>query len=121
MLGLPSSVRIYLAAVPVDLRLGFDGLAGATRTLIRADPLSGHVFCFLNRRRDRAKLLVWSPSGFWLLFKRLERGRFQWPKAPPEGSRHVELSSTELALMLEGIDLGNARHRPTWKPPSNNT
>jgi transposase len=119
MLGLPSSVRIYLAAVPVDLRCGFDGLAAATRTIIRQDPLSGHVFCFLNRRRDRAKLLVWSPSGFWLLFKRLERGRFQWPGPPAAGARHIELSAADLALMLEGIDLAGARRRATWSPAKN--
>lgn len=116
MLGLPSSVRIYLASVPVDLRCGFDGLAAATRSIIRQDPLSGHVFCFLNRRRDRAKLLVWSPSGFWLLYKRLEKGRFQWPKAPSGEARHVELTSAELALMMEGIDLQGARRRPVWNP-----
>lgn len=69
---LPSSVRIYVAAEPVDLRRGFDGLAAATRSLIGVDPLSGHVFVFLNRRRNRIKLLVWGRTGFVLLYKRLE-------------------------------------------------
>jgi transposase len=58
MLTLPASVRIYVAAEPVDLRRGFDGLAAATRNLM-GDPLSGHLFCFLNRRKNRIKLLVW--------------------------------------------------------------
>ena len=115
MLSLPPTVRIYLCAEPVDLRRGFDGLAAATRQLLRADPLSGHLFCFVNRRRDRAKILVWDRSGFWLLYKRLERGRFALPR-PAEGARHVELEATELALLLEGIDLAGARRRPRWEP-----
>ena len=116
MLTLPSSVRIYVAAEPVDLRRGFDGLAGAVRSIIREDPLSGHLFAFLNRRRDRAKILVWEPSGFWLLYKRLERGCLRLPKEPAAGAGHVELSGSELALMLEGIDLRGARRRPVWNP-----
>ena len=63
MLTLPSSVRIYVAAEPVDLRRGFDGLAAATRQIILADPLSGHLFVFLNRRSNRMKVLLWQPSG----------------------------------------------------------
>ena len=66
MLTLPSSVRIYIAAEPVDLRRGFDGLAAATRSLIGESPLSGHVFCFLNKRKNRIKLLVWDRTGYVL-------------------------------------------------------
>ena len=66
MLTLPSSVRIYVAAEPVDLRRGFDGLAATTRTLMLKNPMSGHVFVFVNRRRNRIKLLVWDRPG-WLL------------------------------------------------------
>jgi transposase len=116
MLTLPPSVRIFVAAEPIDLRRGFDGLAGAVRSIIRENPLSGHLFVFLNRRRDRAKILVWEASGFWLLYKRLERGCFRLPKEPADESRHVELSSSDLALMLEGIDLTGARRRPVWSP-----
>ena len=64
MLTLPCSVRIYIAAEPVDLRSGFDGLAAATRRVIGADPMSGHVFVFLNKRKNRVKLLVWDRTGF---------------------------------------------------------
>ena len=67
MLTLPSSVRIYIAAEPVDLRRGFDGLAAATRSLI-GDPLSGHLFCFLNKRKNRIKVLVWDRTGYLLLY-----------------------------------------------------
>lgn len=116
MLSLPPTVKIYVAAGAVDLRRGFDGLAAATRQVIRQDPLSGHLFCFINRRRDRAKILVWDRSGYWLLYKRLEKGRFYLPREPSDGALHVELEATELALLLEGIDLSGARRRPRWEP-----
>lgn len=111
---LPASVRIYVAAEAVDLRRGFDGLAAATRSIIGADPLSGHVFCFVNRTRNRMKLLVWDRTGYMLLFKRLERGTFALPAAPEIGKRHIEVDAGELGLMLEGLDLRGARRRPRW-------
>lgn len=114
MLTLPSSVRIYVAAEPVDLRRGFDGLAATTRSVIGANPLSGHVFAFINRRRNRVKLLVWDRTGYLLLYKRLERGTFEIPTEPAVGKRHVELDAGELGLMLEGLDLRGARRRPRW-------
>ena len=114
MLTLPSSVRIYVAAEPVDLRRGFDGLAAATRSLIGADPMNGHVFVFLNRRRNRVKLLVWDRTGYWLLYKRLERGTFEIATAPVAGQRHVEMDAGDLGLMLEGVDLRGARRRKRW-------
>jgi len=115
MLTLPSSVRIFIAADAVDLRRGFDGLAAVTRGIILQDPLSGHVFAFLNRRRNRIKLLVWDRTGFVLIYKRLEQGTFRIPTAPPAGCRHVELDSGDLGLMLEGIDLRGARRQRRWR------
>ncbi|MCP4898477.1 MAG: IS66 family insertion sequence element accessory protein TnpB [bacterium] len=114
MLTLPSSVRIYVAAEAVDLRRGFDGLAAATRSLIGADPMNGHVFVFLNRRRNRIKLLVWDRTGYLLVYKRLERGTFKLPTEPEVGCRHVEVDAGELGLMLEGLDLRGARRRQRW-------
>lgn len=116
MLTLPSTVRIYLCARPVDLRKSFDGLAVATREVIGEDPLCGHVFVFLNRRGDRAKLLLWDRNGYLLVYKRLERGVFRPPREAEAGSGHVALEGPELALMLEGIDLRGARRRPRWAP-----
>lgn len=119
MLMLPAAVRIYVAAEPVDLRRGFDGLAAATRSLIRQEPLSGHVFAFLNRRRNRIKLLVWDRTGYLLLYKRLERGTFCLSTAPAPGHRHVEMDAGDLAMMLEGVDLRRAVRRERWRrlPP----
>lgn len=115
MLTLPSSVRIFVAAEAVDLRRGFDGLAAATRGIILQDPLSGHVFAFLNRRRNRIKLLVWDRTGLVLVYKRLERGTFRIPFEPTAGARHVELDSGDLGLMLEGIDLRDVRRQRRWR------
>lgn len=116
MLTLPSTVQIYVAAEPVDLRRGFDGLAAATRDIIRQDPLSGHLFVFLNRRANRLKVLVWQSSGYLLLYKRLERGRFHIPLQPAFGKQHVEIDAADLTLMIEGIDLRGARRRIRWQP-----
>lgn len=116
MLTLPPTVRIYVAAEPVDLRKGFDGLAAATRQIIEEDPLSGHFFCYLNRRRNRLKILVWERSGYLVLYKRLEVGCFRLPMAPRPGWRHIEIEATELALMMEGIDLRGAKRRKRWVP-----
>lgn len=116
MLNFPSRVRIFVAAEPQDLRKGFDGLAAATRQVIREDPLSGHLFVYLNRRRNKVKLLIWEPGGYWLLYRRLERGRFTLPQEPAPGRRHIVLESAELALMIEGLDLRGAKRRARWEP-----
>ncbi len=111
---LPPAVRIYLAAEPVDLRRGFDGLAAATRDVIRLEPLSGHVFGFLNRRRNRIKLLVWDRTGYLVVYKRLEVGTFSMRTTPALGHRHVEIDAGDLALLLEGVDLRGAVRRRRW-------
>jgi len=113
MLSLPPSVRIFLASEPVDGRRGMDGLAALVRESFGEDPLSGHLFVFRNRRGDRAKILYWDRSGFWLLQKRLERGVFRFPSAELP---RVEVEAAELALLLEGIDLAGARRRERFTP-----
>jgi len=114
MLALPSSVRIYVASEATDLRRGFDGLAAAVRGVIGGDPMSGHLFVFLNRRRNRMKILVWDRTGFLVVYKRLERGSFTIASSPGAGKRHVEVDAGELTLMLEGLDLRNARRQKRW-------
>jgi transposase len=116
MLTLPATVQIHVATDPVDLRKGFEGLSVLVRSVLRADPLSGHLFCFFNRRADRCKILVWSRSGYWILFHRLERGTFKIPKS--KDGHSIEMEAAELWLLLEGIELQNARRRPRWQPIS---
>lgn len=114
MFGLPANMKVYLANDAVDLRKNFDGLSVTARELTKQDPLSGHLFVFLNRRCDRVKILLWDRNGWLLLYKRLERGVFRRPR---EGIGAVEIEAAELALMLEGIDLRGAARRPRWTPP----
>ena len=116
MLTLGSTTQIYVAVEPVDLRKGFDGLAGLVRGLLRADPLSGHLYAFFNRRGDRVKILLWDRTGFAIFYKRLERGTFKLPFETT--GAQLELEAPELALLLEGIDLRGARRRPRWEPPT---
>lgn len=87
MLTLPSSVRVYLAAEPVDLRRGHDGLVALVRSEWRLNPFDGHLFVFLGRRLDRVKILVWDRNGFVLYYKRLSQGRFRMPKIPSDVTR----------------------------------
>lgn len=114
MLTLPSSVRIYLAAEPVDLRRSIDGLS-ALVAAAGHDVYSGHLFVFGGRRRDRIKILAWDRGGFVLYYKRLESGRFRWP-AIAEGAREIELDATQLAMLLDGIDVKRVRRPAAWAP-----
>jgi transposase len=108
-------VRIFLAIQPADMRRGFDGLAALTRSVIGENPLSGHLFVFCNRRRDRIKILYWDRDGYALWMKRLQRGVFRFPA--PVGDR-VEVTSAEMAAILEGIDLSRARMQRRFVLPS---
>ena len=114
MFTLSAAVRIYVASAPCDLRRGFDGLSALTRSVIGSDPMSGHLFVFLNRRRDRIKILAWDRTGYVVVYKRLERGTFRLPVAPRAGQQHVDVDAGELMLMLEGLDLRQARRQPRW-------
>lgn len=113
--GLPPSVRIFVCTDATDMRRSFDGLAAQVAHVLEEDPLSGHLFCFFNRRADRCKILWYDHNGYALFCRRLERGRFRLPEAPP-GARRVLMRAAELTLILEGIDLRGARHRRVWRP-----
>ena len=113
MLSLPPSVRIFVAREPADMRKQFDGLAALVIGVIDEDPQSGHLFVFFNKRRDRAKIIWWDRSGYLMLCKRLERGRFQIFDQAGEDRVRFEVTSSDLALLLEGIDLRGARRRPS--------
>jgi transposase len=101
MIGPPAATRVWLAAGRVDLRKGFDGLAMLVQSVLERDPFSGHVFAFRGRRGDLVKILWWSGDGLCLFAKRLERGRFVWPRVE-EGV--AALTPAQLSMLLEGID-----------------
>jgi transposase len=112
MFGWGPATKIYVAAEAVDMRKGFEGLYGLVRDRLGQDPLSGHLFLFTNRTHTRLKALVWDGSGLWVCAKRLERGRFHWP--PAKDVRSVSMRPEELAMLLNGVDLAQARLRPNW-------
>jgi transposase len=122
MLRLPSlgeldrgmASRIYLATAPTDMRKGFDTLAALVKDFLGQDPLSGHLFLFVGRGKDRLKILYWDSDGFALWYKRLEEGKFRLP-ATREEDTSVQLKASELAMMLEGIDLKSIKRSKRFK------
>lgn len=125
MLRLPSlgeldrelRVRVLMCTSPTDMRKGFDTLAALVRDGLGYDPLSGHLFLFVGRRRDRLKILYWDRDGYALWYKRLEKGTFRMPVAK-DGATHVELKASELAMLLEGIDLRSIKRRKRFRCPA---
>lgn len=117
MLTLPPSVKIYVAASPVDCRKSFNGLSSMVESTFGVDPLSGHLFVFLNRRGDQIRLLFFDRTGYCIVSKRLERGTFRLVRRAEGGAQHVEVDSGELGLMLEGIELEGATRRARWRAP----
>jgi transposase len=117
MLSLAPAVAIYFCAQPTDMRRGFDGLVRMAEEHLSRDVLSGGLYMFVNRRRDRLKLLYWDNDGLALWYKRLEAGRFQLPALD---SRRccVTLTATQLALILGGIDLTSVRQRKRYRRPA---
>jgi transposase len=116
---LSAAVRVFLCTRPTDLRKGFDGLSGLVQECFSQDLLTGHLFLFLNRRRDRIKILHFDRDGLVIWYKRLEVGTFQQldPKSHASrasGSAGIELTATDLALLLTGIDLATARRRKRY-------
>jgi transposase len=113
---LPRSVKIYIAVEPASLRKSFEGLSNAVRCELGRDPLSGHVFIFLNRRRNQVKMLVWTRGGFTILHKRLERGRFSFPERVTATATSVEIDGHELSMLLEGLEVAREPHARRWEP-----
>jgi len=116
LLLLPRAVRVYMATRPENLRKSFDGLANEVRSVLEKDPLCGHVFVFLNRRKNLVKLLVWTRGGFTIVAKRLERGTFAFSKQVNAEATSIELDAHELLMLLEGIDVTRARASKRWEP-----
>lgn len=109
MLTLSPAVRIFLKAGATDMRRSIDGLEAMVREEMGLDALSGHLFLFRNRRGDRLKILVWDQSGFWVLYKRLEKGTFAWPLE--DVSLPIEMRAADLMLLMSGVDISRTRRR----------
>ena len=114
MLSVPAGVRVFLCVHPTDMRKSFDGLTGLVQSVFERNILDGHLFLFVNRRRDKLKLLYWDRDGLALWAKRLEVGTFELPTHALDTSQ-LELDATDLSLLLNGIDLGSARRRKRFR------
>ncbi len=113
MLTLATNLRIYLHARPTDMRKSFDGLSGLVRSVFQADPTDGSLFLFINRRRDRIKMLWWDRDGLAQFYKRLESGTFEMLQADDE-SAVLEIDATQLAMLLGGVTLQSAHRRKRY-------
>ena len=113
MLSIASGTRIFLASGPTDMRKGFNGLQGIVSGVLQQDPLSGHLFLFINRRCDKLKILYWDSDGLAIWYKRLEQGTFQRPQLADD-QKSAEIRSDELMMLLRGIDLTSVRRRKRY-------
>jgi len=109
-----TNLRIFVCTAPIKMNVSFDSLMGLAQETFEQDPLSGHLFLFLNRRRDRIKILFWDVDGFCIWYKRLEVGVFQLPVAT-EGEQGVELNCSQLNRLLGGLDLTSGRRRRRYR------
>jgi transposase len=112
-----ASARYFLYREPTDMRKSFDGLCGLVSYQLRQNPMSGDVYIFMNKPRNRLKLLRWEDGGFVLFYKRLEKGTFELP-ALQNGSNHQTIDYGQLAMIITGISMKNARKRPRFLPHS---
>ena len=124
MLTWPANVRVFLCTQPTDMRKQFDGLHALVTPIFGEDVFDGHLFLFLNRRRDRIKVLYWDQDGLALWCKRLEAGRYELPATHGDATG-IEIDATTLSLILGGVDLSSVRRRKRYKrapaPPSART
>lgn len=110
MLNEASTQQVYLATGSTDMRKSIDGLAALVQEKFRLDPFTPALFVFCNRERNKLKILYWEHNGFWLYYRRLERGRFQWPAAG--NAAPLRIGRRELRWLLDGLSLGQRQaHR----------
>lgn len=117
MLNFSHQTRVLLFLEPVDMRKSFRGLCQLAESVLKEDPASGHWFVFINRRRDRLKLLTFEGDGFAIYYKHLESGGFESPTASKNETR-LEIDVTQLSLILHGIDLKSAKRRKRYRQTS---
>ena len=118
MISVASQTRIFVYRQPTDMRKSFSGLVALTESVLQEEPTSGHLFVFVNRRRDRIKALYWGGSGFCIWYQQLQRGTFEIPTCESmQDSDKLEISSSQLSLILNGIDLSSVRQRMRFSLP----
>jgi transposase len=116
MIALTPQIRVFLYRRPTDMRKSFHGLVALTESELKQDPLSGSLFVFLNRRRDRVKILYWGQSGFCIWYQQLQEGTYQLPSPSSLDEQDtLEVTRSQLSLILEGIDLTSVRQRPRFQ------
>jgi len=114
MISIASSTRIFVATSPTDMRKGFDGLQGLVSNALGQDPLSGHLFLFVNRRRDKLKVLYWDGDGLAIWYRRLEQGTFQMPTIRSDKNA-AEINREDLIMLIRGLDYENVHRRKRFK------
>ena len=118
MIALPPQIRVFLYRLPTDMRKSFNGLVALTESALKQDPLSGSLFVFVNRRRDRIKILYWGQTGFCIWYQQLQKGTYQLPTGDSlEELETIEVTRSQLSLILDGIDLPSARQRMRFQLP----
>lgn len=117
MLSVPGPVKVFLCLVLTDMRKSIDGLAGLTSEILAQDPLSGHLFVFVGKRRDRLKVLYFDGDGYALWYKRLECGTFRLPAGAADQTS-VALSPSDLTMLLSGVDLASVKRSKRYRRPA---
>jgi transposase len=117
MIPFQGRIRVFVGLERVDMRKSFDGLAREVQRQLQLDPLAGHLYVFLGRNPRRMKMLLFDRHGFWIFYRRLERGSFQLPE-PVNGATSLELDTAALAAILDGVDLRSMKRRLRYRRPS---
>lgn len=115
MLSVSPAVKIFLYVPPADLRRGYDSLAAIVQGAMDQDPLSGSLFIFVNKRRNRIKALYWDTDGYAIWMKRLEQGTLEVPRVDDPQASSLKITASQLSLILEGIELSSVRRRLRYR------
>lgn len=115
MLSFTGALKVYLAMQPQDMRKNFNGLSALVSDHLSMDPYQGALYVFTNRTHTRIKILFWDGTGLWVASKRLEKGRFSWPKSSTKDQSCLSLTPEALSMLTDGIDLKGAQMRPWYE------
>jgi transposase len=116
MISLSTGIRVFLYRQPTDMRKSFNGLVALTESALKQESVSGDLFVFVNRRRDRIKILYWAETGFCIWYQQLQKGTYEFPRHDKFGELDsLEITRSQLSLILDGIDLASARQRTRYR------